>query len=114
MWKLGLRPRNSQNRKHKWDFRCSVGPFLELERNDKMEEESREERAESGEGRAESREGTREGGDKRREGVVLAACLGEGVWLVWVAVEQSSSHSLHTGLRQSNIKVFEGRRCCHI
>jgi hypothetical protein len=97
-----------------------------------MEEESREGRAESREGRAESREERadkiREGGVKRREGgvkervggvkiregVVLAACLGEGVWLVWVAVEQSSSHSLHTGLKQSNIEVFEGRRCCHI
>jgi len=24
MWKSGLRPRNSQKRNHKWDFRCSV------------------------------------------------------------------------------------------
>ncbi len=29
MWKLGLRPRNSQkiNTVHKWDFRCSVGLY---------------------------------------------------------------------------------------
>ncbi len=37
--------------------------------------------------------------------MVLAACLGEGVWLVWVAVVQSSSHSLHTGLIQLKIPL---------